>query len=332
MDFLESILEKAKSLGKKLVLTEGTEPETIKAARVILNEEIAVSVTLLGKKSEILKIASREGVDVSDFVIVDPELSPELNRYANEYLSIKNIITMKLNQAKAEIIKPIYWGAMMVRLGDADAVVGGAENSSIDVLNAGLEIIGTAENINTASSCTVLISPDTSWGADGTFIFSDCSIQLNPNAGELSDIALSASQSCRDFLGAEPAVALLSHSTRGSKKDNKDLEKIRAALDIIKKRDPSLLIDGEMQIDAALIPAVTDYLAPGSPIKGKVNTLIFPDINSGNIGIQIARSFGKAQTYGPFIQGLSKPISYIPHGAAANKVVITCAATLARAK
>ncbi|MCL2008581.1 MAG: phosphate acetyltransferase [Treponema sp.] len=337
MDFLDAMLTKAKSLQKRLVLAKGTEPETIKAARVILNERLAVTVTLLGKKSDITKIASKEGVDLSDLEIIEPEFSSDLDKYAEEYSKIHINETMKHKnikheKARTEIIKPLNWGAMMVRLGRADAVVGGAESSSVDVLNAGLDIIGTAPGIKTASSATVLLSKDPSWGVDGAFIFSDCSIIFNPTAEELSDITLSAAQSCRDFLSTEPVVALLSYSTKGSKSDDKGLEKVRTALKLVKKRDPKLIIDGEMQVDAALLPSTTDYLAPGSPVRGKVNTLIFPDMEAGNIGYQLARSFGKASTYGPFLQGLAKPISYIPHGAMSNRVVVICAATLARAK
>ena len=331
MDFLEAILSKAKEKQKRLVLTEGKEAEAIKAARVILNEGLAESVTLLGKKSDIQKVASEEGVDLTDLNIIEPEYSAELNRYASEYLVLRNDITIKMNQAKQDMMQPLCYGAMMVHLGDADAVVGGAESNAMDVLNTGLMIIGTAENVKTVSSCNILFGNDKSWGADGAFIFSDCSIILNPSAEELSDIALSAAISCRDYLGVKPALALLSYSTKGSKKPNKDIEKIQSALKIIKERDPDLNVDGEMQIDAALIPAVTDYLAPSSPVKGKVNTLIFPNMEAGNIAFQMARAFGKAETYGPFLQGFAKPISYIPHGALANKVVVTCAAALARA-
>ena len=331
MDFLEAILSKAKAKQKRLVLTEGKEAEAIKAARVILNEGLASSVTLLGKKSDIQKIASEEGVDLSDLYIIEPEFSNELNRYANEYLLLRNDITIKMNQAKQDMMLPLYYGAMMVHLGDADAVVGGAESSAMDVLNAGLLIIGTADKVKTPSSCSILLSSDSSWGYDGAFIFSDCSIIAKPSAEELSDIAISASISCRDYFGVKPVLALLSHSTKGSKKPDKDIEKIQNALKMIKERESDLNIDGEMQFDAALIPSVTDYLAPGSPVKGKVNTLIFPNMEAGNIGFQIARAFGKAETYGPFLQGFAKPISYIPHGSLANKVVVCCAAALARA-
>ena len=332
MEFLEAMLAKAKSLQKKLVLTEGTDLKTIRAARVILDERLADSVTLLGRESDIHKMASMEGVDLSDMIIINPEFSHEKDRYAHEYHELRKLRGMTQEQADTEILAPLRWGAMMVHLGDADAVVGGAEDNAIDVLFAGLAIIGTAPPLKTASSCTVVQSPDTSWGVDGTFIFSDCSIVPNPLPDQLSDIAQSAAQSCRDFLGAEPVVALLSYSTKGSKGDHKDLEKVRIALEMVKYREPTLLVDGELQVDAALVTAVTDFRAPGSPVRGRVNTLVFPNMDAGNIAYQIARSFGKAKTFGPYLQGFAKPISYIPHGAPVNNIIITCAATLARTK
>ena len=332
MDFLEAMWKKAKTLQKKLVLTDGAEPQTIRAARIILDERLAFSVTLLGKESDIKKNATKEGVDISDVDILNPEFSHEIEEYAKYYYELRKLRGMTLEQARHDILSPLRWGAMMVHLGKADAVVGGMEDDAVDVLYAGLAIIGTAPNIKTASSCTVVQSPDTSWGSGGCFIFSDCSIVPNPLPDQLSDIAQSAAQSCRDFFGVEPVVALLSYGTKGSKTDHKDLEKVRIALEMVKYREPDLIIDGEMQIDAALIPKVTDYLAPNSPVRGKVNTLVFPDLDAGNIAYQIARSFGKARTFGPFLQGFIKPISYIPHGATANSIVITCVATLIRAR
>ena len=332
MDFLGAMLEKARSLQKKLVLTEGSEPQTIRAARVIVDERLAYSVTLLGKESEIHKVASKEGVDLADIDVINPEFSRQRDKFADEYYELRRLRGMTVEQSKKDILSPLRWGAMMVRQGEADAVVGGAGDNAIDVLFAGLAIIGTASPLRTASSCTVIQSPDTSWGVDGAFIFSDCSIVPNPLPDQLSDIAQSAAQSCRDFLGVEPVVALLSYSTKGQKGDHKDLEKVRIALEMVKYREPTLLVDGELQVDAALVPSVTDYIAPNSPVRGRVNTLVFPDMDAGNIGYQLVRRFGKAETFGPFLQGFAKPISYIPHGAAANAIVINCAATLSRAR
>ncbi|MCL2093482.1 MAG: phosphate acetyltransferase [Treponema sp.] len=332
MDFLTKTLSKAKARQKKLVLTAGEEPETLRAAKVILTERLASEVILLGKESEIHKQAAHEGIDHSDMTIINPEHSDDFDDYAGEYYDLRKIRGLTEEQAQIDILSPLRWGAMMVRMGDADAVIAGARDNAVDVFFAGLSIIGTAPNIRTASSCTIVLTEDSSWGADGAFIFSDCSIVPNPLPDQLSDIAQSAAQTCRDLFDHEPVLAFISHSTRGSKRDNKDIEKLRICIEMVKFREPSLLVDGEMQLGVALNPAVTDIKLPGSPVRGKVNTLIFPNIDTGNVAYQTARLFGKAAIFGPFLQGFAKPIGYIPRGSELNSAVITCAAALARAK
>ena len=331
MDFLEDILSRAKSLQKRLVFTRSDELKTIETAKVVTEERLASAVTILGKESDLYKVAGQAGVDASIFYSVNPEHSRDFERYAGEYYELRRAAGMTLDQAKKEILRPLNWAAMMLHLGDADAIVAGAEDSAAEVFYSGLSIIGTASGVKTASSCTIVVSPDTEWGVDGAFIFSDCSIITNPSAEQLSDIALCAAQSCRDLLGTEPVIAFLSHSTKGSKGEHIDIQKVRTAVELTKKRAPSLLIDGEMQLDAALIPSVTDYKIPDSPVKGRVNTLIFPNMDAGNIAYQTARLFGKAKVFGPFLQGFAKPINYISHGAEISSAVITCAVTLAEA-
>jgi len=219
---------------------------------------------------------------------------------------------------------------MMVHLGEADAIVAGAENTTADVLRAGLAIIGTAAGSKTASSCFVMQMPDTSWGVDGALIFSDCAVVQDPSAEQLAEIALSAAQSCREFLKAEPAVAMLSFSTKGSGGDHADVKKVQQALALVKEREPSLMADGEFQADTALVASVREKKAPGSPIQGKVNTLVFPDLGSGNIGYKLVQRLGKAEAFGPFLQGFAKPISDLSRGASVDDIVVTCAVTLAK--
>jgi phosphate acetyltransferase len=225
---------------------------------------------------------------------------------------------------------PLRWGAMMVRFGDADAMVAGAENTTGNVLRAGLAIIGTVPGLKTASSCFVMTGLDPQWGG-GSLIFSDCAVVPDPTAEQLADIAQSAAQSCREFLNVEPVVALLSFSTKGSAKHD-NVAKVQSAVELLKGRNPDFVFDGELQADAALVPSVTDKKAPGSPVKGKVNTLVFPDLGAGNISYKLVQRLGKAEAFGPFLQGFAKPISDLSRGASVDDIVTTCAVTLSRVK
>ncbi|MDR1324731.1 MAG: phosphate acetyltransferase [Treponema sp.] len=344
MDFVKEMREKAKKLQKKLVLPEGTEPRTIKAARILVDESLAASVTLLGEEAEVRKVAGDAGVNLDRIQIVNPAASPLLEKYIQEYYAIgkkkdeakakkgaevKDPMTEE--RARKDIVAPLRWGAMMVHTGEADAMVAGAEHTTGDVLLAGLAIIGTT--VKTASSCFVVQTPDPAWGADGALIFSDCAVIPDPTEEQLADIAVSAAQSCREFLGVEPAVALLSFSTKGSASSKlDDVGRVQRAVEILKSRNPDFVFDGELQADAALVPSVTDKKSPGSPIRGKVNTLVFPNLASGNIGYKLVQRLGKADAFGPFLQGFAKPLSDLSRGASVDDIVTTCAVTLSRVK
>ncbi len=324
--------EKAQRLSKNLVLPEGLESRTLKAASLIAQRKLAASVTLLGKTDEILALAEKEGADLSLVKIIDPALAPERASYAESYYELRKHKGMTKEKAFEEICAPLRFGAMMVRQGAADAMVAGAESTTADVLRAGLAIIGTEPGSKTASSCFVMQLADPKWGHDGAMVFADCAVVPNPDAQQLAEIALSTAKSCREFLDTEPAVALLSFSTKGSGGDHPDVVKVRTALNIVREREPGLLIDGELQADAAFIPSVTDKKAPGSPVKGKVNTLVFPDLGAGNIGYKLVQRLAGAEAFGPFLQGFAKPISDLSRGCSVEDIVITAAVTLARAK
>ena len=334
MDFISEMKSKAKSMQKRLVLPEGTDGRMVMAARNIVDEDLAASVTLLGKESEIQKIAAKEGVTLGKIHVINPAVAftSTIDKYAKEYYELRKHKGMTTEQAKTDILHPLRWGAMMVRMGEADAIVAGAENTTADVLRSGLSIIGTMPGYKTASSCFVMQTQDSSFGVDGALIFSDCAVVPDPLPDQLAEIALAAAQSCKEFLNVKPAVAMLSFSTRGSGGEHPDVKKVRDALALIKAKAPDLLVDGELQADTALVPSVTDKKAPGSPVRGKVNTLVFPDLNSGNIGYKLVQRLGKAEAFGPFLQGLAKPISDLSRGASVEDIVVTCAVTLARAK
>lgn len=344
MDFVQKMKEKAVRLQKKLVLAEGHEPRTVKAARLLVDGKLASEVTLVGANDAIEAVAKKEGVKLDGIKIVDPAKSPNLDKYAKAYYDllhakeeankakgkkVDNPVTE--DKAKKDIQHFLRWGAMMVNLGDADAMVAGAESSTADVLRAGLAIIGTQKGSKTASSCFVMTVPDKSWGAEGGLIFSDCAVLPDPTAEQMADIAESAAQSCREFLDVEPVVALLSFSTKGSAA-HEHVAKVQQATEILKGKKPDFLFDGELQADAALVPSVTDKKAPGSPVRGKVNTLVFPNLSAGNIGYKLVQRLGKAEAFGPFLQGFAKPISDLSRGCSVDDIVVTAAVTLARCK
>ncbi len=331
MNFEVEMKNKAKSAPKKLVLPEGAEPRIVKAAKILIDEKIAASVTLLGKIEDIQQTAKNEGVDLSGIQIITPETDQNLDKYSGVYYELRKHKGMTQEQAKIDMTDNMRRGAMMVHLGEADAMVAGAEKPTGDVLRAGLTIIGTTKGLKTASSCFVMTDLDPVYGKEGAMIFSDCAVVPNPSAEQLADIAESAALSCREFLDAEPVVALLSFSTKGSAKHD-DVAKVQSAVEILKSKTVNFIFDGELQADSALVPSVLDKKAPGSPVRGKVNVLVFPDLNAGNIGYKLVQRLGKAQAFGPFLQGFAKPISDLSRGASVEDIVTTCAVTLARVK
>ncbi len=331
MSFVESMKAKAKSYQNKLVLPEGTETRTIQAARKIMDEKIASQVTLLGDEAAVSAAAKSVGISLAGIHVVNPAKSPLFEDFSNAYYDKRKSKGMTPEQARIDMSGVLRFGAMMVAKGFADSMVGGAENTTADVLRAGLTVIGTAAGSKTASSCFVMEMADKKWGADGLMIFSDCAVIPTPSSEQLADIAFSAAKSCREFIGADPVVALLSFSTKGSGGTDANVVRVQDAVKLVSERKPDFLFDGEMQADAALVPAVTQKKAPGSPVTGKVNVLVFPDLGAGNIGYKLVQRLAGAQAYGPFLQGFAKPISDLSRGCSVDDIVTTAAVTLVQA-
>ncbi|HKL85441.1 MAG TPA: phosphate acetyltransferase [Treponemataceae bacterium] len=331
MNFIESMKTKAISYGNRLVLPEGSESRTILAARKILDSKIASSVTLLGEEKAITAAAQKEGVSLTGITLIDPATSPLLADFSNTFYEKRKAKGLSPEQAKIDMSETLRFGAMMVNKGLADAMVAGAENNTGNVLRAGLTVIGTAPGTKTASSCFVMEMKDKNWGNDGLMIFSDCAVIPTPSAEQLADIAISAAKSCHEFIGKDPVVALLSFSTKGSGGKDENVLRVQEATKILEERKPDFIFDGELQADAALVPSVTKSKAPGSPIEGKVNTLVFPDLGAGNIGYKLVQRLAGAAAYGPFLQGFAKPISDLSRGCSVEDIVITSAVTLVQA-
>jgi len=331
MNFIETMKTKAVSYQNKLVLPEGTEPRTVQAARKLIDGKIAAAVTLLGDEKAIAAVAKTAGVSLEGITVVNPATSAWLEDFSNIYYEKRKAKGMTSEQAKIDMAGILRFGAMMVNKGYADSMVAGAENTTGDVLRAGLSVIGTAAGSKTASSCFVMEMPDKAWGNDGLMIFSDCAVIPTPSSEQLADIASSAAKSCREFIGTEPVVALLSFSTKGSGGKDEAVLRVQEAARLLGERKADFLFDGELQADAALVPSVTAKKAPGSPITGKVNTLVFPDLGAGNIGYKLVQRLAGAQAFGPFLQGFAKPISDLSRGCSVDDIVITAAVTLVQA-
>ena len=330
MSFVESMKAKAKSAGRKLVLAEGTEPRTVKAARMIIDEKIASEVFLVGGKDAISKVAGEQGVNLNGITLIDPANSDLKDKFANAFFEMRKHKGVTEDEAAKSMLDNLRWGAMMVKQNAAHAMVAGAENSTGKVLLAGFNIIGTSPGVKSASSCFVMDMPDKKWGKDGLMIFGDCATIPDPTAEQLAEIAIQSAESCKKFLNAEPIVALLSFSTKGSAK-HENVDKVLKALELVKQMAPNLKVDGELQADAALVASVGQQKAPGSTVAGFANTLIFPDLQSGNIGYKLVQRFGNAAAYGPFLQGFAQPITDLSRGCSIDEIVNTAAVTLAQA-
>ncbi|OQY35443.1 MAG: phosphate acetyltransferase [Spirochaetaceae bacterium 4572_59] len=327
MSFVKDMKAQAIKMQKKLVLPEGSEPRTLQAARIIVDEKVVSEVFLIGAKAEIEAAATSAGVKLDGITIVDPATSELAEAYGKEYYELRKHKGLSEEDAASQIKDCLKWGAMMVRKGDADAMVAGADNPTGKVLVAGFTIVKTAAGVSSASSCFVMDFPEKKWGHDGMMIFSDCATIPDPTVEQLAEITIQSSASCKTFLQTEPVTAMLSFSTKGSAA-HPNVDKVTEAFKLVQERAPELNVDGELQLDAAIVESVGAKKAPGSKVAGKANTLIFPDLQSGNIGYKLAQRFGNAGAYGPFLQGFAKPISDLSRGCSVEDIVNTISVTM----
>ncbi len=328
MAIIDKIKAKAKADLKRIVLPEGEEIRNVQAAVMIRDQGLA-KLTLLGNPAKVKEVAA--GADLTDIEIIDPAASDKCALYAATLYDLRKAKGMTEEEAANKVTDPMYYGIMMVKLGDADGLVSGAIHSTGDMLRPALQIIKSKPGMKTVSSCFLMECPDKSFGDNGVMIFSDCAVIPEPDAEQLANIALGAADSARSLAGMEPRVAMLSFSTKGSAKHD-NVTKVQEATRIAKEMAPDLMLDGELQLDAALVEKVGQLKAPGSPVAGKANTLVFPDLGAGNIGYKLVQRLAGAEAYGPILQGIAKPCNDLSRGCSAEDIVATVAITACQAQ
>ena len=332
MSFIEEIKERARNDIKTILLPEAEELRTLEATRMVLDEKFA-KVILIGNKEKVLKKATENNIDISDVEIIDPVNSPKYNEYVELLYDLRKHKGMTIEKAKELVKDPTHFGMLMLKSKDciADGLVSGAVHSTSDTLRPALQILKTAPGTKLVSAFFVMVVPDCSYGDNGTFIFGDSGLNENPTEDELSEIAISSSKSFKKLVGKEPKVAMLSYSTHGSA-HSELTEKVINATKLVKEKEPNLIVDGELQLDAAIIPEVAKMKAPESIVKGEANVLIFPDLDAGNIGYKLVQRLAKAEAYGPLCQGIAKPVNDLSRGCSSKDIAGVIAITAVQAQ
>ena len=332
MSFIEEIKERARKDIKTILLPEAEELRTLEATRIVLDEKFA-KVILIGNKEKVLKKATENNIDISDVEIIDPVNSPKYNEYVELLYDLRKHKGMTIEKAKELVKDPTHFGMLMLKSKDgiADGLVSGAVHSTSDTLRPALQILKTAPGTKLVSAFFVMVVPDCSYGDNGTFIFGDSGLNENPTEDELSEIAISSSKSFKKLVGKEPKVAMLSYSTHGSA-HSELTEKVINATKLVKEKEPNLIVDGELQLDAAIIPEVAKMKAPESKVKGEANVLIFPDLDAGNIGYKLVQRLAKAEAYGPLCQGIAKPVNDLSRGCSSKDIAGVIAITAVQAQ
>ena len=326
MAIIDTIKAKAIANVKHIVLPEGEETRNIQAAAKIVKAGIA-KLTVLGDPEKVKAVAAETGTDLTGIEIINPATSDKAADYAATLFELRKAKGMTEEEAAKKVADPMYYGIMMVKKGDADGLVSGAVHSTADMLRPALQVIKSKPGIKTVSSCFMIESP-----VYGVMIFSDCAVNIDPSAEELANIAVAAAESAKTLAGIEePKVAMLSFSTKGSAKHD-NVTKVQQATAMAREMAPELKLDGELQLDAALVPEVGQLKAKGSEVAGYANVLVFPDLQAGNIGYKLAQRFGKSEAYGPILQGIAKPCNDLSRGCSVDDIVATVAITAVQAQ
>lgn len=327
MDFINEIVARAKANKQRIVLPEGTEERTLKAADKVLADGVA-DLIIIGDPNEIMSLSTKWNLtNIDKGTIIDPVNNPNKDKYANLLFELRKSKGMTIEEAQKLILDPLYLGCLIIKAGEADGQLAGADNTTSNVLRPALQIIKTIPGINCVSGAFIMHTKTPQYGEDGTLIFADCAVTPVPDANQLAQIAVSSALTATAIAGfPEPRVALLSFSTKGSAK-HEVINKVTEALAIAKEMDPTLKIDGELQSDAAILESVASKKAPGSEVAGKANVLVFPNLEVGNIAYKLVQRLGNAEAIGPILQGIANPVNDLSRGCSVDDIYKMVAVT-----